>query len=236
MEGQAEEIHKFDYKKLLHGTWALMLPVIIMTMIYTGVCTPTEASGVAVLYSVFLGIFIYRKLTLKSLLSCVLKTVKTTTMIFSIVIGAMTFGYVMAILQLPQALTAFIVEYKISTLQFIGIINVICVFLGMFLDPVSIIMLIMPILDPTLIALKIDFIWFAIILTVNMELANLTPPVGLNLYVVKGIANCSLEDVVKGGLSYIILLAVPTCYNHSIPIFIYMVATIYCISLSLDSC
>ncbi len=195
-------------RKIPHLLWAVMLPFLVLTVIYTGVCTPTESAGIGVSYAIILSVCIYKRMSLKDLIPCLLNTVKITTMIFTIVIGAMVFGYVMAVLQLPQMVCEAFVKFEVSQFSFLFIMSVIYFILGMFLDPVSVIMLTLPIIHPTLILLKINLLWYAIVLVENMEVANLTPPVGLNLYVVKGVANDSLENVMKGAIPYVLVLMV----------------------------
>ena len=197
---------KERFIKLPHLMWAVMLPILVLGVIYTGICTPTESAGIGVSYAVILGVFIYKRMTLKDLIPCLLNSVKVTTMIFTIVIGAMVFGYVMAVLQLPQMVCETFVNMKVTPLVFLFIMSGIYFVLGMFLDPVSVIMLTLPIIHPTLIILNINLLWYAIVLVENMEVANLTPPVGLNLYVVKGVANDSLENVMKGAIPYVLVL------------------------------
>jgi len=199
---------KERFKRTPHLLPAAILPLLVLGVIYTGVCTPTESAGIGVSYAIILGVFIYKRMKLKDLLPCLINTVKVSTMIFTIVMGAMIFGYVMAILQMPQMVCEAFIKFQVSQLTFLFIMSGIYFVLGMFLDPVSVIMLTIPIIHTTLIRLEIDLLWYAIVLVENMEVANLTPPVGLNLYVVKGVANDSLENVIKGSAPYVLVLMV----------------------------
>ena len=199
---------KERFKMIPYLTPAALLPVLVLGVIYTGVCTPTESAGIGVTYAIILSVCIYKRIKLKDLIPCLLNTVKVTTMIFTIVMGAMIFGYVMAILQMPQMVLEAFLRFQVSQMSFLFIMSGIYFVLGMFLDPVSVIMLTLPIIHPTLIRLDINLLWYAIVLVENMEVANLTPPVGLNLYVVKGVANDSLENVIKGSAPYVLVLMV----------------------------
>jgi C4-dicarboxylate transporter DctM subunit len=114
----------------------------------------------------------------------------------------------MTLLEIPQQLTAFIIERKLSAFMFVVAMNVLMLFLGCILETVSIILLTMPLVAPILEALKIDPIWYAIVLTVNMEMALVTPPVGMNLYVINGLdKDIRMSEVIQGVTPFIVLMA-----------------------------
>jgi C4-dicarboxylate transporter DctM subunit len=128
-------------------------------------------------------------------------------MIAMVVSGALLFGRVMTMLEIPQKLTELVISYNLSPLLFILALNVLMVVLGCILETVSIVLLTMPLVTPLLAALKIDPIWYAIILTVNMTAALITPPVGMNLYVIKGLRDdISMKDVIGGVLPFVVLI------------------------------
>jgi C4-dicarboxylate transporter, DctM subunit len=188
--------------------WGIALPFLILGGIYTGVFTPTEAAAVGLTYSLFITLCIYRTLTLRDLPRLCLDAVGTSCMIALIITGALLFGRVLTLVEIPQKLTALIIEWKLSALMFVVAMNVLMLFLGCILETVSIILLTVPLVAPILETLKIDPIWYAIVLTVNMEMALVTPPVGMNLYVINGLDDdIHMSEVIQGVAPFIVILA-----------------------------
>lgn len=187
--------------------WGIALPFLVLGGIYTGAFTPTEAAAVGLTYSLFITLVIHRTLRLRDLPDVCLKAVRTSCMIAMIIGGAILFGRVMTLLEIPQKLTALIIEWKLSPLMFVLAMNVLMLLLGCILETVSIILLTMPLVAPILEALKIDPIWYAIVLAVNMEMALVTPPVGMNLYVINGLdTDIRMAEVIRGVTPFIILM------------------------------
>jgi C4-dicarboxylate transporter, DctM subunit len=187
--------------------WGIALPFLILGGIYTGVFTPTEAAAVGLVYSLFITLVIYRTLRLRDLPGICLNAVATSCMIALIICGAILFGRVMTMLETPQKLTALIIDWQLSPFTFVLAMNVLMLILGCILETVSIIMLTMPLVAPILDALKIDPIWYAIVLTVNMEMALVTPPVGMNLYVINGLdKDIHMSEVITGVAPFILLM------------------------------
>ncbi len=191
---------------LWRASWGMVLPPLVVGGIYLGWFTPTEAAGVGVVYSL-LAAAAARRLNLGIFKTIILSTVRTTAMVLVIIVGAIIFGHVVTILQVPQKLIIFLGELNIAPWQFIILICLIFIFLGDFLEVVSITIITLPIIYPILLALKIDPVWFAVIMTVNMEFALITPPVGLNLFVIKGIVDdATLWEVFRGTLPFMALM------------------------------
>lgn len=187
--------------------WGLILPVIIIGGIYTGIFTPTEAAAVGVVLSFLIAIFVYRNLTLQRLKDIVMATVKTNAMILFIMVGAMLLGYILTVVQIPQTITNYATSLDVSKWVIFILINIVLLILGMFLETVSILVITLPILYPIITALGFDPIWFAIIMVINMELALISPPVGLNLFVLKGLdSRNSISEIVKGVIPYAIIM------------------------------
>ena len=187
--------------------WGLMLPVIVIGGIYTGIFTPTEAAAVGVVVSFAVAGFVYRNLNWDNFKKILIATVKTNAMILFIIIGAMLLGYIMTMLQIPQTITSYATSQDISPWIIFILINLVLLLLGMFLETISILVITLPILYPIIIALGFDPIWFAIIMVINMELALISPPVGLNLFVLKGIDRTNtIDEIVKGVIPYAIIM------------------------------
>ena len=187
--------------------WGIALPFLILGGIYTGAFTPTEAAAVGLTYSLLITLFIYRTLRLRDLPDVCLKAVGTSCMIALIISGALLFGRVLTLVEIPQTLTALIIDWKLSALMFVLAMNVLMLFLGCILETVSIILLTVPLVAPILAALGIDPIWYAIVLTVNMEMALVTPPVGMNLYVINGLSeDIHMSEVIRGVAPFIVIM------------------------------
>ncbi|MDT8284664.1 MAG: TRAP transporter large permease subunit [Thermovirgaceae bacterium] len=187
--------------------WGILLPVIIIGGIYTGAFTPTEAAAVGLAYSLFITLFVYRTLSFRDLPDICLKSLTTSCMISIIIAGAILFGRVMTMLMIPQKLTELIINYNFTPLMFILAMNVLMLILGTILETVSVILLTMPLVAPILFTLNIDPIWYAIILTINMTMALITPPVGMNLYVIKGLReDISMSEIIRGVTPFIFLM------------------------------
>lgn len=189
--------------------WGLLLPVIIIGGIYTGFFTPTEAAAVGVVFSFVIAFVVYKNMTVDNLKKIIIATVKTNAMILFIIIGAMLLGFILTILQIPQQIVAFATTQDVSPWIIFIMINIVLLVLGMFLETVSILVITLPILYPIIIALGFDPIWFAIIMVINMELALISPPVGLNLFVLKSLdKRNSINEIVRGVIPYAAIMIV----------------------------
>ncbi|NLA91773.1 MAG: TRAP transporter large permease subunit [Synergistaceae bacterium] len=167
--------------------WGILLPFIIIGGIYTGAFTPTEAAAVGLVYSLFITLIVYRTLKFSDIPAVCLKSVTTSCMIAIIIAGAVLFGRVMTLLMIPQKLTELVISNNFSVMMFIVAMNVLMIILGCILETVSIVLLTMPLVTRILHALGIDPIWYGIVVTVNMTLALITPPVGMNLYIINSL-------------------------------------------------
>ncbi|MBP2079900.1 TRAP transporter large permease [Oceanobacillus polygoni] len=187
--------------------WGLILPVIIIGGIYSGIFTPTEAAAVGVVFSFAIAFFVYKNLNMTILKKITLSTVKINAMILFIMIGAKLLGYILTILQIPQMITQFALSMDVSKWVVFILINIVLIVLGMFLETVSILVITLPILYPIITGLGFDPIWFAVIMVINMELALISPPVGLNLFVLKGLdKKNTISTIVRGVIPYAIIM------------------------------
>lgn len=195
--------HAEKMKSLRENIWGLFLPVIIIGGIYTGIFTPTEAAAVGTVYALAITFFVYRSVTIQDMPAILRAAIKTSCMIFSIMIGAMLFGYILTILQVPQALMRLVTEGDLNRWIVMLGINIMLLILGCVLETVSIILITLPMLYPIIKALGFDPIWFNVVLLINMELALITPPVGMNLFVIKGISeDSSIQDIIAGAAPF----------------------------------
>ena len=180
--------------------------LMVMGSIYLGWATPTEAAAVGVLAALLL-VWYYGTLSVTLLHECFLTTVQVTAMIVLIVSGALYLNFVLGVLGVPQALVRFVSDIGATSVQMMYILFVFYVILGCFLETLSMMIGTIPVVFPLVMALKIDPVWFGIFLVVMCELALITPPVGMNLYVVQGVRReGSIMDVIRGTTPFLFMM------------------------------
>jgi len=194
------------WKHTLKAIPGFFLPVFILGTIYLGVVTPTEAAVLSLLYALLISAFLYKELSLKDVRIIFRESINISSMIFLVIAAAMVFSLYLTYNQIPGAVANWIAENNLNKYMFLFACNLMFFVMGTFLEAVSITLITMPILLPMIQHLGIDLIHFGVIMTVNMELAMITPPVGLNLFVVASMAKSKLEEVVKGVLPFIVIM------------------------------
>lgn len=183
--------------------WSLMAPVIILGGIYAGIFTPIEASMIAILYAFLVGTVVTRKLNLLEFWESLKLTSMTTGVVLIVVSVSMLFGRFITMYQVPQRLTAMMLSISTDPFTVLCLIGVFLFFLGMFMETLATIAIITPIVLPLLGQLGIHPIHFGIFLVMTNEIAMLTPPLGVNLFVAMGITKLSLEKVAMAALPYV---------------------------------
>jgi len=199
--------------RALRGVWAiLLLFIFIFGGIYGGVFTATEAAAMGAMGALIIAL-LRRKMSRADFFEALRETVRTTAAIFTILIGALIFGYFLAITQVPQSLTNAIIETGLNRYIILCILLFFFLLLGCVLDPIAMILLTVPIVFPLILELGFDPIWFGIIMVMTVELGLITPPVGMNVFVIKsvlrtvglttiflGVAPFILTDVIRLGI------------------------------------
>ena len=175
--------------------WGLMTPVIILGGIYGGIFTPTEAAAVAAFYGILVGFFVYKEMTIESLKALLVSSSVTTAVVLIIVGGATIFSWVVTAEGVAQDISTLMLSMTQSPLVLLMLINILFLIAGCFLDGISITYIFVPLFLPVLDKLGIDLIHFGIILTVNVAIGQITPPVGVNLFVACPIAGLSLKEI-----------------------------------------
>lgn len=184
----------------------ILIIVGIMGSLYGGWATPSEAAGVGAIMSLVLVMAIYRVWRWRELKAIFLKALNESTMILMIMAAALLFAYVCSDLYVTQSLAELILSLPVGKWGIIIIINILLLILGFFIPPAAVILMVAPMLLPVIKGLGFDPVWFAVIMTVNLEIGLVTPPVGLNLYIVKGIApDVPLSQVLWGVLPFVII-------------------------------
>ncbi|HPU61754.1 MAG TPA: TRAP transporter large permease [Bacillota bacterium] len=195
-------------KSFISAAPSLATPAIIIGGIMTGVFTPTEAAGVAVVYALILGIFIYKELTWRDFLRNLLDVGRSTTSIMLIVSMASVFGWVLAYEMIPQQVASAILSYTTNPYAVLFLINIILLIAGCFMETIAIILVLVPMLVPVVNAVGIDLLHFGLVVVLNVMIGLITPPVGVCLYVVADLARISFERVMKATLPFLIILII----------------------------
>ncbi len=187
---------------------ALMTPVIILYGIFAGVFTPTEAAVVAATYSSLLGFFVYRELTLRKFYHIVVDSVKTAGTIALLVLGVSIFGWIIAREQMPQAVAKLFLTYTDSPITLLFMINLLLLFLGMFIDALPLLVVLVPILLPTVTLAGVNLVHFGLVVVFNLMIGILTPPMGTALFVVCRVGNIPFKTMVRGVVPFLIPLVI----------------------------
>ncbi len=179
----------------------------VMYVLYGGVATPSEAAGVGAALCVVMAIVIYRMWSPKQWWMILRDTTKESVMILMIIAASVVFGYMLTSMYLTQTLAIAIAELDVNRWVLMGLINVLLLVAGCFIPPAAIILMTSPILLPIITAAGFDPVWFGVILTINMEIGLISPPVGLNIYVINAIApDVRLMQIMRGAFPYVICM------------------------------
>jgi C4-dicarboxylate transporter DctM subunit len=197
--------------------WAVLMPPVILGGIYLGIFTAAEAAAIGAAYALFVAIAIYRNVSLRDLADCTWQTMRTCAMLFMIIAAAGMFGHAITIIRLPAEVMEAVTALGLSQTGFILIVMVAIFILGMFLETIAIILITTPIILPAMLALDINPIWYGVMLMINLELALITPPVGMNLFVIKGITGAPLTQIMRGAAPYVAILIVGLFIVWSFP-------------------
>jgi len=185
----------------------LAIMVAIGYFMYGGIATPSEIAALGAFLALVLVMLIYRAWRPEQMWLVFRDSVRESSMILMIIAAAALFSYMMSLLYVSQSSAEWLVALKLNKWVLMAIINVFMLVLGCFLPPVAIILMLMPILTPVLEANQFDLIWFAVMLTINMEVGLITPPVGLNLYVLRGVApQVPLPVILRGSMPYVFIM------------------------------
>jgi len=186
----------------------LILIVLIMVAMYGGFATPSEVAGVGALAALVMVVLVYRVHRWEDVKEILGGTIRESCMIMMIIAMAFLFTYVMSYLHITQSAAEWMVSIEMSKWVFLFWVNILLLILGFFLPPVAIILMVTPVVLPGMLAHGFDPIWFGIVLTINMELGLITPPVGLNLFVINGISpDITFKQIVWGVVPFIVLMS-----------------------------
>lgn len=199
-----------EFGKAIHkGIWALILPVIVLGGIYGGVFTPTEAAGIASIYCIFVGFFIYRTMNLTMLKDSLVTSITTTGVIVLMVFFVMMLSKIYVMENVPQQMIAFLFGITENKYLILLLVNIFLLLLGMIMDDFSGTILAAALLFPVITEIGIHPIHFAAILGTNLGLGNKTPPTAPILYLAARVGNCPIEKLIKPQLLFICTVSLP---------------------------
>lgn len=207
-----EQTKKLDFKGVWKATndakWALLIPVIILGGIYGGIFSPTEAAVVAVVYALIIGKFVYKELTWESIFDSFREAViiNATTMI---IIGlSVSFAYFMTLEQIPNDISGFLTELSTNPVIILLAINILLLIVGMFIDTISALVVLTPILLPIVVGVGVDPIHFGVILVANLAIGFITPPLGVNLFVASSVGKVKFERIVTAIIPFMVSMII----------------------------
>ncbi|MBL0226880.1 MAG: TRAP transporter large permease subunit [Geobacteraceae bacterium] len=186
--------------------WGLALIIVVIGGIYSGLFTPTEAAAMSAVYAGFVSLVIYRDLGIKDIPKVLLSSASMSAMLLYIITNAVLFSFLLTSEQVPQDLTAWMISLGLSKITFLIFVNLLLLAAGNFMEPSSILLITAPLLFPIAMEMGIDPIHLGVLMTVNMEIGMITPPVGLNLYVASGISRLGLTETTKACMPWILVM------------------------------
>ena len=192
----------------LDSFWALLTPVIILGSIYGGIATPTEAAVISVYYALFVSVFIYKTIKVSEIPAVFMESLKTIAPILFVLSAAVSFGRVLALMNVPQMVGAWITSSFSSKWTILLVVNIFLLFVGMVMDAAPAILILTPILAPVMTAIGVDLVHFGIMMVVNLAVGFVTPPVGINLFVASSMTKIPVIRIAKVSLPFTILFAI----------------------------
>lgn len=218
---------KVTVGRLLKATWeakwALLVPVIILGGIYGGFMTPTEAAAVSATYGLLVGIFVYKGINRRNFVRVAVDCCTTSSVIIFLIAMASSFGYLLALEQVPESIARFILSLTGNRILILLMINVFLLIVGALMEPAAATIILAPILVPVVMKVGVDPIHFGVIMTVNLAIGFVTPPVGSNLFVASATSGLRLEAIARAAVPMIIgmiLLLLVITYVPAVSLFL----------------
>jgi len=186
--------------------WAISLPVFVLGGMYAGVFTATEAAAAGAILALIVAVFVYGTVRWPAIWDSAIDAARTSALLFMILAGASVFGHVLTKLRIPQQIVETVVSFDVGVTGFLIAMMGLIFILGMFLESIAIILITTPVILPVMQHLGINPIWYGVLLVINLELAQITPPVGMNLFTIKAITKAPMGEIVRGSAPFVLLL------------------------------
>lgn len=205
-----DESDTFHFKDVLKSAnkakWALMIPVIILGGIYGGIFSPTEAAVATVVYALIIGAFVYKELSLKDIYESFRETVVINVATMIIIGFSVSFAFFMTLEQIPGTIAKYLTELSSNPMVILLIIIIFLLIIGMFIDTISALVVLTPILLPVVTAVGVDPIHFGVILVATLAIGFVTPPLGVNLFVASSVGKVQFEKIAVSAVPFIIVM------------------------------
>ena len=218
IHAEVKKLHdKCLLKVLKESFWAILSPVIILGCIYMGIASPTEAAVISVFYALIISLFVYKSIRIGQLWDILVEAIKTFSPILFILAASTAFSRVLTLMQVPQAISTFILENFHSQVAILLVINLFLLIVGMVMDTTPAILILTPILLPIIEAIGMNPVQFGVIMVVNLAIGFVTPPIGVNLFVASSLTGVSVMDIAKKSMAMIGLFLIALLLITFIP-------------------
>ena len=201
----------------LRAAPSVVLAAVILGGIYSGAFTPTEAAAIGFAVALIITGVILRSLTWAKLWEAMIEAMSTTVAILLIIAGAKIFGKAITLYRIPQDISTFLADWVTTPLGLILVVSVVLLLMGLVFEALSMVLIMTPVLLPAAMAMRFDPIWFGIYMVIMVECALITPPVGLNLYVIQSVTKSKLGDVARGTLPFLLLMLLMAAFLYIWP-------------------
>lgn len=191
---------------LRKSAWAITLPCLVLGGMYAGVFTATEAAGIGAVLALIIASTVYRSVGVREIWACAIEASRTSAMLFMILAGAAVFSHALTQMRVPHQIVQLVLELEIGTYGFLLAIMLLMFILGMFLESIAIILITSPVIMPVMAHLGINPIWYGVLLVINLEVAMITPPVGMNLFTIKAVTQAPMGSIIRGSLPFVFLM------------------------------
>lgn len=212
---------------LKDAIWGILMPFIILGGIYSGVFTPTESAAVACVYGLLVSIFVYKEVKINEIIGIFKDSVRATALTTFILCTAGLFGWILVANNIPQKMAISLIALTDNKIIIMALINVLLLFVGTFLNATAAISILAPILYPVVIGVGIDPIAFGVIMTVNLAIGCITPPVGVDLFVAQSVSGVGLVRIAKAAIPYLIALIIVLAIITVFPQIIMLLPNMY---------
>lgn len=218
IHAEVKKLHDKGLLKVLKESfWAILSPVIILGCIYMGIASPTEAAVISVFYALIISLFVYKSIRIGQLWDILVEAIKTFSPILFILAASTAFSRVLTLMQVPQAISTFILENFHSQVAILLVINLFLLIVGMVMDTTPAILILTPILLPIIEAIGMNPVQFGVIMVVNLAIGFVTPPIGVNLFVASSLTGVSVMDIAKKSMAMIGLFLIALLLITFIP-------------------
>lgn len=218
IHAEVKKLHDKGLLKVLKESfWAILSPVIILGCIYMGIASPTEAAVISVFYALIISLFVYKSIRIGQLWDILVEAIKTFSPILFILAASTAFSRVLTLMQVPQAVSTFILENFHSQVAILLVINLFLLIVGMVMDTTPAILILTPILLPIIEAIGMNPVQFGVIMVVNLAIGFVTPPIGVNLFVASSLTGVSVMDIAKKSMAMIGLFLIALLLITFIP-------------------